>query len=325
MNYDPSTGYEIQKETPELVTVIGREMPKARDLYEFLSDKKDILVYSDATSDIRKGSETAIKSERELFDDLLDFCERCRDLPTDENDSHGYVNAIRNVDTFLDSMTYLSKDMYSEATHGLAARHSAWLSENPDKKLLFAIPDSRKEKSQGLVVKDIATKIEYDVLDRTDVAYLSEMTADMIDGDTKVVLCDDWSVSGNHIANDLANVLQRAQALNIDPRGLEIEINLLLARADQVKDGIHTIPRFREDFPEMISKEPKIVAYFKAPVSKLIFDEQASPTGSHSAADYGFSQTLSRMLMVASRRNAATRMPYIATIIQEYNHKHIDK
>lgn len=329
MNPKPLTGFEIPKDTPEKVTIIGPEMPKPRDIYDTLSDEKDILVYSDAQSTSLKGRETALKSERELIDDLLDFCSRCRELPADDDDSHGYVQSIRNTDAFLESMTYLSKEMYSEAVRGLATRHSEWLVQNSDKRLLFAVPDIRSQKSQNLVARDIAKSIDPNAADRVRVVYLSEMAADMLKDNPKVVLSDDWSVMGNHIANDIAQVLQRARALGIDMHAIEMEVNLLLARTDQVNDGIHTIQRLIEDMPDMISREPQVVAYFEAPVIKRSFDEKASPSGSHCSVDYDFSQTLSRMLKVASQHGAATRMPYIAEIIPKYSynyeHNHIDK
>ena len=329
MNPKPSTGFEIPKDTPERVTIIGPEMPRAYDMYDILSDEKDILVYADAQSTSVKGRETILKSERELFDDLLEFCSRCRELPADDEDSHGYAKSIRNTDAFLDSMTYLSKEMYTEAVQGLAARHTEWLAQNSDMRLLFAVPDLRSQRSQNLVARDIANSINPDEADRVTVAYVGELTVDMLGDDTKVVLSDDWSVMGSHIANDISQVLHRARTLGIDTRAMEVEVNLLLARTDQIDDGIHTIQRLLEDLPDAITREPQTVAYFEAPVVKQSFDEKASPTGSHSSVDYGFSETLSAMLVVASRHGVATRMPYIAEIIPKYSydyeHKLIDK
>jgi len=325
------TGFETQKSTPETITVIGREMPKARDMYDSLSDDEDILVYSNAESSLRRGHETALVSERELFDDLLDFCDRCRNLPTEEgDDAFGYTRAIASIDMFLDSMTYLSKEMYAEAIRGLAARHSEWLSRDPQNRLLFAIPDSRVQKSQGAVAHDVSSELDQSISNQALTTYVSQITAEeLLDKNTKVVLCDDWVVSGNHIANDLSQVLQRAQAVNVSPQMVQIEVNLLLARTDQINEGIHTIQRLQEDSPQLMTNEPQIVTYFEAPVSKQPFDEQASPTGSHSATDYGFSETLSAMLTVAARQGVATRMPYIAEIIpkysSDYKDKHIDK
>lgn len=324
MEDKPSTGFERQKETPERITIIGREMPMARDIYDSLSDEKNILVYSDANSIIRKGNKYKRFSEQELFDDLLDFCTRCRDMPAEDGpDPYGYNRAIRNIDTFLDSMTYLSKEMYTEAVKGLAAHHSEWLSQNPQNRLLFVIPDSRKQKSQNMVTSDTARQIDQSVSERVTVASNSDLTATMLDSDTKVILCDDWAVSGNHIANDLGSLFQRLDAQGIGAHELTVEVNLLVARSDQVKEGIGAVDRLKEYFPEYMMKEPTMVSYFEAPVTY----GSTTPTGSHSAADYGFATTLDSMLTIAQRHGVADRMPYIGVIIPEYSydHKHIDK
>ncbi len=324
METKPPKGFETSTHSIDHVTIIGRELPNALDSYDSLSEVRNITVYSAADSLIRKGSATTTVSEKELFDDLLDFCGRCRDLPTEESDrAYGYDSAINGIDDFLTSMTYVSKELYAEAVHGLAGRHERWLADNPQKSLLFVIPNSRSLKSQAKVTTDIASSVSSETRERVHVVMTGDLSNEMIGPDTKIVLSDDWSVSGNHVANDLGNLFQRLDAQGIDAHKLTVEVNLLVARSDQVKKGIGAVDRLKEYFPEYMTKEPTLISYFEAPVNHGM----TTPTGSHSSADYGFATNLDSMLTIAQRHGVADRMPYIGVIIPEYSYeyKHIDK
>ena len=328
MDPKPKTGYETDTATFEKIHVIGREIPLAKDIYDDLSDEKNITARV-AESSLRITGETITLSERELFDDLLAFSDACRGLDINPaDDKYGHASVVAGIDEFLDKMVFLSKDMYDEATNGLAEYHSAWIAENPYRRLLFVIPNQRRNKSQAAVTNDVASRVVVDDPERVRTVHTDDLTPEMFTRGTKIVLSDDWAIMGNHISNDVGKLLTKLNSLDdMHPEDIRIEIELLLARRNQVEEGIPVVEqafKFMREIPEFVHEyaniNPTIVAYFESPVSMNGFEMVTpAPTGSHSSADYNFAGRLDSLYQVAREHRVADHVPYIATIVPEYS------
>ena len=302
---------------PERIEVVGERLPTMREMMEDLSDTPDIRVSTEAEP-FRPGRERADISEREMVEDLLDFCAQVRDLPRDRMDERDR-ELVESVDAFVDSIRLMTHEAYHRAVDGLAERQASWLEEDQMRRLRLVVQRNKEASSQGQVSTDMAAAIvaaNPDLAGRVDVC-LTEHLAEGLTPETKVVLADDWAVSGNLIAQDVAHVYQVCSQKDIAP---DLEVDLLLARDDQVEKGITSVAETTERFGAHM--QPKVAAYYTAPAVRSVYGYEAVPTGSHSAVDYGFSETLSSMHRVLARYGGRldTRLPYAATIIPKYSY-----
>lgn len=318
MNHLNTDGHETQKRSHERVEVIGRPLPALHEMAGELSQTPDISVYSNATS-IIKGQERKQISEAEMIADLLSFCDDVKALPREKLDDKERA-LVDDVDVFVDSLHLLTHEAYAEAVEGLASRHVEWLSGDAQRKIRFLVYKHKTHSSQSQIAHDITAAIlqqDEKFSDRVDVSITGEL-AEGLTPDTKLVLADDWAVSGNLIEQDISYMYKMFGEKDV---AAPFEVNFLLARQDQVDEGVTSIPRLEESFPEYSPPE-SVVAYFTTPPIESIYGHTAMPTGSHSSADYGFSQTLVKMYDVLKKCTppiSEPRMPYAAEIIPTYS------
>lgn len=318
MNHLQTDGYEKQKDTPEQIEVIGREMPNLEEIYDDLSTEPTIRVFTEAQG-LRKGTARRDVSEKEVVDNLLDFCGKFRELSVDglderERELHG------SVANFIESIHFMTHREYEEAINGLALRHAQWLGDDDTRRLALAVQGNRQHNSQRQVASDIYESIvsaDPTVNERVDVSLIGDMANNLTES-TKIVIADDWSVSGNLIAQDMAHV---CQMLNRTNRKLPVEVNLLVARQDQIDEGVTSLDRVLEFYGQPMPEKPAVVAYFAAPGVESVYGYKAVPSGSHSSVDYGFSETLEVMRQAMDRQargGAEVYMPYAGAIIPTY-------
>lgn len=308
--------HEKYTHTPERIEIIGRPLPALADEYEYLSDVTNIRVRTQ-DEPFRTNRARADVSEKQLIDDLLDFCGRVKEVPVSNLDEKER-ELVESVDEFVESIHFLTHEDYREAVSGIAGRHAQWLAANPARILKIGVHSNKTKSSQSQIATDLRNAIvglEADYALRVHVGAISHV--DCTDN-TKIVLADDWSVSGNYIAQDIANTYR---ATSEAPQPPNIEVNLLLAREDQVEEGIRAVDRLKDSYPGY--RQPEVVAYFSTPAVKSVYGYQAVPSGSHSSVDYGFSETLSSMYRVLERHERGKgemRLPYAATIVPKYSH-----
>jgi len=313
--------YEKNTTRPEKIHIIGEDVPYLKDMYDTLSNVSNIKVFSEASS-ISKGKVRREISEKELVDNLLDFCSQIKSLNNRTDLEEEDREVVDKVDQFLDSVTYLSHEMYNMAIQGLARYHADWLVEKSSRAVRFIVHDIANEKSQGQIAKDIVNAIieaEPELEGRATVLATNDLSLSHLDEDIKLVVADDWSVSGNLIAQDISYIYRHFRPITSEAK---IEVNLLVARQDQVASGIHTIDRLKEDYPEFDS--PTLMAYYSAPENEEYYGYKAFTSGSHSSVDYGFSNTLEKMYAVLRRYsgNLEVYMPYAAEIIPKYRYNY---
>lgn len=306
-------GKETYTQNPERIEVNGRGLPALKEAYGHLSDEQDIRVRAEAAP-LRKGASTIDVSEKKLIDDLMYFCNQVKQVKSDSLDEQDRA-LVDGVDGFVDSIHFLTHEAYNEAATALAERHGKWLREKPERTLKFAVHDNKKNSSQQQVAADIHAKMlqaDSTLEGRIDIGRIREHDCSL---DSKIVLADDWSVSGNLIAQDLANVYRATAGIEGEPT---VEVNLMLAREDQVAEGIRAIDRLEESYPG--HHRPEIIAYFSTPAVASVYGHEAVPSGSHSSVDYGFSETLASMYRILERHGGSTdlRLPYAAAIVPSY-------
>ena len=106
MNHDPKKGYETKTDTAERIRVIGGDLPSISDMYDELSEVRDIRVVETDQPHSQRGERRDV-SEKEIIDDLMRFCDTVRALPTDHMDERDR-ELVASVDDFVMSMHFLS-------------------------------------------------------------------------------------------------------------------------------------------------------------------------------------------------------------------------
>lgn len=315
MKQFPLDGHETNIAPSNRIEVIGENLPSVHEMYDGLSTRPDIRVLTEAKPHGLSGERRNV-SEKELIDNLMDFCATVKQLPIDDMDLSEQKIA-GNIDEFVESLYFLSHEAYAEAINGIADRHTQWLQADDLRRVRFAVSRNTLQSSQNKVASDICKAIadaDPELAGRTEVILMEEL-ADGLSPDTKIVLTDDWSVSGNHISKDIASTYQVFERFDIFA---DLEVNLLIARRDQIETGIRAIDQLADDNPNF--KTPEIVCYFETPKVRSIYGTEAVPTGSHSSTDYGFSETLGSMYRIIERHGGGgvVHMPYAAKIVPEY-------
>lgn len=220
---------------------------------------------------------------------------------------------------FSAETTYLSVEHTRTAVRGLASAQIDFLDTDQNHMLAFYIPRNATAKSQGLITHNVVSYIEADRPDLAprvcivgqddehDVAAIP-----VLSGKTKVVLVDDWIVTGNQMGYSLSHVGQLLNRCNRPDLANSVEINLLIARGDQMHDGFACLDS-SEAALGIKQPTPIRAFYTSLPVSSPFAGP--NPTGAHSTVDYGFSQRIAEMhRYLADRSPEDVPYPQLASI-----------
>lgn len=255
-------------------------------------------------------------TEYAVLQDLHDF------LRTAANDEPLGERRTLRAAALLEGLTFIGKKEYQEATSAIAAYWKHSLEQNPDLQILAlngAI--SRNHSYPG----DPAIKSDMFMLDNV-LAYFSEREmhryADRLvtheqylraprSGDLKVVLMDDWTISGSQINN--ASKLLLREHPNFGPA---LEVQLIVANEQRLKLGQEQSDQMGQSVPGV-----PVRAYYLAHQSKLEATRSGTHiTGYHSSVDYDFENELSEIVSARrySRGDVTATMPLGTNIIRPY-------
>ena len=270
------------------------------------------------------GSEVVELSEADAVHDYYDFLSQAHEIAATDTTPEG-EEVRRLAQSYAEDLRFLSTKDFESACTGLARSQAEFLQENPQRSVLFFVHPNNLEKSQGFVAGRIQQEMDKDFAGRSEVVSPRDFggLARILEGkdpaDVKLVLADDWTVSGNHLRNDTARLVQRLRHEGLSEEWVKrIEINLLVARKDQIDDGFKQVSETEETL-EMEEPIP-VKAYFETPSINGVFSDDPVPTGSHSSVDYGFEMVMGRLQQYISQhdRMKHIRLPYLASIKRSY-------
>lgn len=265
----------------------------------------------------QRGSRHTI-SEGELITDYFSFLSQVKAV-AEQDDSDQGRKMLATAVSFADRTTYLSQEDRKVALRGLADRHAHALREGSSAELFFFVREQTKQKSQGLLAEGIKAYIDGAHSDIARRVHLTDFLgvaakADLEKCDpthAKIVLLDDWSVSGNQLANEVAMLLR-----TLDPDAVayrdRIEINLLVARADQLQDKFSDLEYVEGNYH--VTQPIPVVAFYESLAARQY--EGPMPIGAHSSVDYGFESPISEMrnYIATAQHDSSMRLPYMAAI-----------
>lgn len=258
------------------------------------------------------GSKSVTITEKEAIEDYFNFLGHVKEEAQSDTSEEGQ-HVLGRAERFAEQFRYLSVEDRREAMTGLLARQIDYLRTNPAARVSFVVFNNRWGKSEGLLAHEAMANLAENGPDVADRVSLSEAYQEQsAEAPVKNVLLDDWSVSGHQIANNLANLLRSRRGIPHN-EDLNVEVNLLIARQDQIDDGFALLDDAELQYG--VQMPVPVVAYFSVP--EFPHYEGPMPSGAHSSVDYGFESSIADMRdYLAARSRVPVRLPYLASIVR---------
>lgn len=197
--------------------------------------------------------------------------------------------------SMLENMTFIGEKEYKEASAAIAESWKYSLDSNPDLQIC-AVSDSISSstgriKSDQYLSDTILSNFSDEELEKYSgrlVSHEEEITSENPDN-VKVVLLDDWTISGGQMSQAIESFTSRNPHL-----GQSVEVQLIAADSGRIESGFTTFDRYgeRTSIPTKayyLAKDSEEAAY------------GAHITGSHSSVDYDFENDISEMIKDKNR------------------------
>jgi hypothetical protein len=216
----------------------------------------------------------------------------------------------------LDDLTFIGASEFQEATSGLAFYWRDYLDADPENKIcvITNISDSEKYKGKRKSDAHLKTKIldhytHHDLVAIGDrLVFDVESLGDAVPEKTKIILLDDWALSGRQMFRVLKNLYDNPAADNFHD---SIEANFVIATGDRLKHGL-------SDPDKKIKDVIKTKAIFKAyPSASAKYG--ARITGLHCTTNFDFGDDIWKLSDLLNKAGADhTEIPALASVVREY-------
>lgn len=260
-------------------------------------------------------------SEEELITDYFDFLNSVKAVADNDSTEQG-GKMLELAERFAHETTYMSVEDTRTAIRGLASSQIDYLTAEDDRHLLFYLPMRSAHRSQGKLVEDMMSYMRTsapELDERIAVFGGSEHDTDTslagLDATkTKVVLLDDWSVTGSQLSNEIGHVQQYLQVNGLGFLKNDLEVNLLLSRADQIHDNFAQLEDVEETFG--LSDRIPVRTYFTSRAVGV--HAGPTPSGGHSTVDYGFKSRIEEMFQYVSKQtnDHDLQLPHMACVVR---------
>lgn len=304
------------------IEVLGPEMPLLHEVELSDSHHESPVMVGEKTSIYRAPEAQRVVSEAEVITDYYGFLGRVQAAAENDGSPAGEV-ILSDARRFAVETVFMTKSEREEAARGVGAHYTSFVQADERNTVMFFVPANRKDHSQGFVSREVADSIKStpEIKDRIIVTSLEEKEQNVerlrrLDPNhVKIAVLDDWSVSGNHLASSVAHAAQSLQREGLEGFKKCLEVGLLIARDDQVEDGLTSI---LQDVESTYGLEPlSLVTYFTAPTRQHYHGPM--PTGSHASVDYGFESRIQSMRdYLETATQESERLPWMASIIRQY-------
>lgn len=234
------------------------------------------------------------------------------------------ADGVEAASSFRENVGIIGRPEREEATRYLAADWLGFLAADEGNKVFVYRPAFANGRRPAKSNEYIASEVEAALHDKVDGNYeavrgrvldVTDNLAELAAADptkTRVAIVDDWAVTAEtsvRYAEKLASTLQAAGG---GEHVRNIELDLVVARQDQVQRGI----QFTN--PQGNQQSLPIVAYYRAP-AVTGNPGDPSPSGSHSSADKYFQSYLVGFgQQMAQKRGAPVHLPAAAFIAAQY-------
>jgi hypothetical protein len=259
-------------------------------------------------------SETVELSEHEGLVQLDQFLERAS-LELAQDGVQKHAELAQEAHDLRDNLHYIGEKEFKEAAAGIAEHWKTYLRQ--DSKNQLCIPaeiirtnDYYGKKSSDYLYEQVMSNFSPEELIAFQKRILTspDRLPRNIDK-TKIILLDDWSISGTQLGNGFASILETIGGR----KGYQdhIEVNLVAASVSQI------------EHPSVQGRAFPTYAYFRVS-SNSGGDEysQRAPliTGTHSSVDFHFEHPIEQMVGAFNELNPdhPVDMPPCTNIIKQY-------
>jgi hypothetical protein len=223
------------------------------------------------------------------------------------------------AESIRDGLTFIGEREYEEAVAGLGQSWKEYLDGDRDRMICVLAEVGSLDRYYGQQKSDVRvrdqvlstfTDEELEAYSGRIVGDLSHITTSHPD-DVKVVIIDDWSISGDQIRDVFAMLNQDRRFKSYADAG-SVEINMLVASNDTLIDGINM--RAFDDKSRL-----PVRAYFQArPIKEPGDRYRAHYGGIYSAPNYGYRHQIEGMVKLVTGATS----PSLTRIDRPYHGKH---
>lgn len=214
-----------------------------------------------------------------------------------------FSNDQREAQKMLETMTFIGRKEYDEASQGIADYWKTYLARDPDAQLaiMATMEHARRIKSDNFFVDNILGHFTDEEMSQfADRIQLNPGQLSTDPEHTKVVLMDDWVIDGIQLGLELEKLIRRLPEYKDS-----IEVQLLVAPQDRIEEGLASV-----SVGTLVPMdEVPVKAYYVTDFD----DEDQAITGFHSSSDHNFNKVLANM---AKRSNRP--MPAGTNVVRPY-------
>ncbi len=228
----------------------------------------------------------------------------------------------QNAKSLRENLTYIGGREHNEAARGIASYWKKQLDTNPDLKICI-LTGKKGNVNEGVVKSDdyLLEKVLDSFNDEELQTYGKRLLLDLPDevldsaDNLKIVLLDDWSISGSQINSVYNYVIDRHKEY-----AHCLEINLVTAPKKKILNGFNAVGFDTHIIP--------VKAYFLARETEVDRRRQRTYsgthiTGSHSAVDYDFERVVTGLVTEWNRRHDSSQaitMPAPTNLVRPYRY-----
>jgi hypothetical protein len=260
-----------------------------------------------------------VATEYEGLQDLYEFLHSIAELDSVGSRRSRVENGsrARTAQSLLETTSFVGEPEYKEAAAVTGVRWKQYLDEDPKHKLCILTGVGALERYQGVRKSDdhlrdqILSTFTDDELERYSGRIVADITQMDVDPDHgKLVMLDDWSLSGKQM-RDVYHSLDRFKTFRSYVDAGEVEINLLIASNDRLKNGFKVNP-YNAHSPTL-----PVYAYYRSHQASTAKQENGGHvSGLHSSANYDFAMALKK---IARKQEHGFVPPMLARINSSYH------
>lgn len=288
------TGYFTQ--APVFADQVNDKTRQAAFAFRDGAVNKDTL-----SSDNNESTEQAGLVELQGF--LTRFIKEVGDL----GETFKYPELLVRAEGMLENLTFIGTPEYNEAAYGIAARWKTYLNDDPKRQIcaLTCVSNSTKylgqRKSDDYMRDRVLGTFSDEELKRYSGRIVGELNEiDAAPENVRVVMLDDWSVSGSQLRRAFDELVQ-------DPlfeqfvESESVEVNMLVSSEQRLHNGI-TMHAYEDKDLKMTQPVLPVRSYFVAHHAGTSQEEHASHvTGLHSSVNFDFVDPIHSMVGTLGR------------------------
>lgn len=248
---------------------------------------------------------------------LVELTDFLRTVASEELEYDSY-DISKDAETILHELNFIGQKEYTAAVQGLKDLWVSYLEANPKQQLCILAGVSRmqqKRKSDQFLAESILATFSEDELARYRgriVTSMESITEAPVD--TKVLLVDDWTISGNQLI-EAANAV--ADDEKFGPYRDSLEVNLIAASSKRLDGGLDVLGKSGE-------YTVPVKAYYRtheqAQQDGSFLAGESPVSGTHSSGDFGFEQVIGKIVQARNAHGVPTQMPPLCNIVREYRY-----